>query len=71
MKLSEYLNKNKETASGFANKTEIPQPTIWRILNNKVTPSLRVAFKIEQATGGDVTIKELLYPEQSLNKSAN
>lgn len=62
--LQKYLNKNKETVSGFALRAYIPQATVWRIVNNKFTPSPGTALKIEQATNGQVDRMELLYPEK-------
>ena len=62
--LREYLNKTGESDNAFAIRSKITQSTIWRILNNKVKPSPSVALKIEQATNGEVSRLELLYPSE-------
>ncbi len=62
MKLEEYLTQEKLNGLTFAEKHNLSQSTISRILNNKVQPSPDVALKIEQATQGAVTRMELLYP---------
>ena len=65
MKLKEYLRIKGLSGLAFAKKHSLSQPTISRIINNKVVPSPEIALKIEQATNGEVTRLELLYP--SLN----
>jgi len=64
--LQKYLELKNETASIFAKRCGVSQPTIWRFLNNE-TNSLKAktALKIQEATGGAVSVIELLYPEQS------
>lgn len=62
--LAKYLKKRNESVSQFANRSGIPQPTVWRIFNEKFTPSPETALKINQATNGDITCMELLYPEK-------
>lgn len=64
--LQRYLDSNNETPTSFAKKCGVSQPTIWRFLNSEIN-SLKAdtALKIQEATGGAVTVMELLYPEQS------
>lgn len=62
MKLQKYLDQKKLSGLAFAEKHNLSQSTISRILNNKVIPSPGVALEIEQATKGVVTRMELLYP---------
>lgn len=63
MKLQKYLKREKLNGLAFAEKHNLSQSTISRILNNKVTPSPEVALKIEKATNGEVNKLELLYPD--------
>lgn len=63
--LAKYLEKNKISDSAFARLSKLKQPTVWRIKNNKVKRvSPDSALAIEQATGGAVTLRELLFPGQ-------
>ena len=63
MKLSEYLDRQQINIAQFARMAKIPQPTLWRIARGKVSPRPLNALRIEQATNGEVTRDELLYPE--------
>jgi len=64
MDLLKYLDSKNENATQFAKRANIPQPTLWRIVKGKVRPNPVNALKIEQATNGEVTRLELLYPKQ-------
>jgi transcriptional regulator with XRE-family HTH domain len=64
MKLNDYLKQSNLTVSKFATESQLNQPTVWRIVNGKFKPSARIAAAIEKATGGDVTLRELLFPDQ-------
>ena len=64
--LKQYLIKHNLSENAFANTHNIPQATIWRVANDKVTPDPATAKKIEQATQGKVTRLELLYREKNL-----
>jgi DNA-binding transcriptional regulator YdaS (Cro superfamily) len=67
--LAEYLGKNNLSDSAFARLANLKQPTVWRIKNNKIKQlSPASALAIEQATGGAVTLRELLFPDQRENK---
>jgi len=61
--LSTYLEKNNLSPTQFAKLNGLKQPTIWRIINLKYKPNPQTAQKIQQATGGAVTVMELLFPE--------
>jgi len=54
MDLKTYLKTNKMSAIGFAERFNVPYTTIWRILNEKGTPTARIAKKIELATNGAI-----------------
>jgi len=64
MKLSEYLSENKIKLSRFAEDAGLKQPYASLIKNGHKRPSPDVALRIEQATGGSVTLRELLFPDQ-------
>lgn len=40
-------------------------PYVTQIVKGHRTPSANVALAIEEATGGAVTLRELLFPEQN------
>ncbi len=61
--LARYLTNKGESESAFAKRTGIPQSTVWRIANQKTQISPENALRIEQATHGQVTRMELLYPD--------
>lgn len=42
---------------------KVDQVTVWRWATDKRQPSLRHALAIVQATGGEVTLEQLAYPE--------
>lgn len=63
MKLKEYLKKHKLKPTLWAKDYGISPSIISRFLNNKTTLSKENALKIEDATHGDVSILESLYPD--------
>ncbi len=63
MKLKGYFKKHKLKPTKWAIENNISPSIISRYLNNKTTMSKENAVKIEDATHGDVSILELLYPE--------
>jgi transcriptional regulator with XRE-family HTH domain len=68
--LAKYLESNNMTDSAFARYAKLKQPTVWRIKNNKVKRlSANSALRIQEATGGEVTVMELLFPEQYSDKA--
>lgn len=70
--LETYLTNKKMNDSEFSRVSGIKQPTIWRIKNGHCKPSPGIALRIEEATGGAVTLRELLFPaEQSGASPAN
>jgi transcriptional regulator with XRE-family HTH domain len=78
MTLKEYLTENKIKLTDFASKVGIQQPYVSLIKNGHNRPSPDVALRIEQATGGAVTVMELLFPSPqpprptlSTNKACN
>jgi transcriptional regulator with XRE-family HTH domain len=62
MKLSGYL-KGKSRAD-LAKKVKVSKGYIDNLCSNsRYVPGRKLAYRIEQATGGAVTTQELLYPE--------
>ena len=65
MKLKDYLTQNDISHARFAEIVGCSQSHISLICSRKRYPSRLVALKIEQATEGDVTAMELLYPDRN------
>jgi len=59
MKLKEYLDVNGLKMYAFADRLNIPYKTLWTLLK-KGDMKLSLAIKIEEATQGQVTCRELL-----------
>ena len=62
MDLKTYINENQIGVSSFAKIADLKQPYVSLIANKKRKPSAGVALKIQEATGGAVTVMELLFP---------
>lgn len=54
MDLLTYLKTNRLTIKGFSEQSDVPYTTVWRIVNEKGTPTARVAKQIDTATDGAV-----------------
>ena len=65
MELKEYLWRNDLHAKEFAAKAGLSQATILFVMKKRVTPRLDTAFKIRDATGGQVTFEDMLVNPQS------
>jgi DNA-binding transcriptional regulator YdaS (Cro superfamily) len=63
MNIDSYLKDNGQSINAFANQHNIPATTVWRAVKNMVLRP-RNALRIEQATGGAVTLRELLFPKE-------
>lgn len=63
MDLKTYINENQIGVSSFAKIADLKQPYVSLIANKKRKPSAGVALKIQEATGGAVTVMELLFPD--------
>lgn len=64
MTLNEYIEKNKIPLSVIADGKVLKTSYLSQIKNKKKIPSATIAAAIEQATGGAVTLRELLFPDQ-------
>ncbi len=58
MKLRDYLYKNHIDPVEFSKLTGVSVPSIYRYMRGR-TANLRIAYKIEKLTGGEVTIHDL------------
>ena len=65
MKLETFLKHNDIGISEFAKRSNMKQPYMSLIVNKKRKPSAETALKISNATGGAVTVMELLFPDQT------
>lgn len=69
MKLSQYLETADKNATEFALLIGCDTSTITRILRGERGPSVHLAVKIEEATGGQVTPRDFV-PSQAAPESA-
>ena len=60
MKLLDYLKAHNETVADFAARIEEAENTVRKIVYGQRQPSLPLALKISEATGGETTPGELL-----------
>jgi DNA-binding XRE family transcriptional regulator len=58
--ISEYLTSTKTTRAALAAQVGIAKSTMTEIMQGKYPPPLRVAFAIEDATGGAVPARSWL-----------
>jgi transcriptional regulator with XRE-family HTH domain len=70
MKLIDYLTARNITATAFAEKVGVPQPTMNRYLNNNRFPKPEMIARIDAATGGKVKFNDWL-EQQREHRSAN
>lgn len=68
MRLDEYLFKTKTTKTAFAEKIGISRGYLQHILSGIKNPSVKLAKKIENITGGKVSKEEVLFPEEHQEK---
>ena len=64
MKLDEYLFKSKKTQTKMARELGVNRQHFNTLVRGHSKPSLKLAKKIQDATGGQVTAMELLFPEE-------
>lgn len=60
MRLSEYLQETGTKPSAFAEKMGVAPSTVSRIINRDRSMSLDMAVKMSRATGGRVSIDDLI-----------
>ncbi|MDB6177918.1 helix-turn-helix transcriptional regulator [Paracoccus sp. Z330] len=56
MTLSQHLESTGETQSAFAARVGVQQGTISKLVRQQITPSFKLAQKIEAATSGNVAV---------------
>jgi DNA-binding transcriptional regulator YdaS (Cro superfamily) len=59
MTLNEWLQANPRKGTWLARQVGVDKSAISRMRKGQLTPSLRVAIAIEQATNGNVRVAEL------------
>jgi transcriptional regulator with XRE-family HTH domain len=62
MKLKAWLNKEGLSKTEFAKKVGITRHALYLYLKGKRQPRLDIALRIEEATNGEVTVKDLISP---------
>lgn len=68
MNLREWLFRKKKTVTDLAKEINVSRTHLNLISNGIRTPSPELAKRIEQATNGEVTKEELLFPEDYENQ---
>jgi DNA-binding transcriptional regulator YdaS (Cro superfamily) len=64
MKLVEFLNTENVTQRKMAGDVGVHYQYLHAIIHGTRRPSPDLALKIEQATEGKVTLRELLFPDR-------
>ena len=64
MELREYLKTSKRSRRALSDSIGVHYMHLSNIIRGARRPSPSLALRIEEATGGQVTRLELLYPEQ-------
>ncbi len=59
-KLDAYLKANSITRAFFAAQIGVAKSTMTEMLQRKFPPPLSVSIRIEDATGGAVTVRDLV-----------
>ena len=63
-KLKEYLFRKEKKMTVFARELEMSSGYLTQIVKGNIIPSKRLAREISQATGGEVTVEDLLKKEK-------
>lgn len=58
--LSVWLSRNDERQASFARRTKVSESYLSQILSWQRVPSLKLAARFEEATGGKVRASEML-----------
>lgn len=59
MKLKDYLDSNGLSGLDMSRLCKVTPQTIYRLINKKGKPSMKLAATIFKKTGGKVTVEEL------------
>ena len=68
MKLRDWLNREKIPVTHAARHLEVHENHLYLILGGKRHPGYQLAKAIEQYTGGEVTVDELVRKKEALPK---
>lgn len=73
MNLQQWMNRNNVSNTALAIIVDVHNSYVSHIKKNTRRPSPELALKIQEATNGEVTVMELLYPkiQELSNKEAN
>lgn len=63
MTLREYLDREQLSLTDFAGQLRVPVTTAHGYVSARRTPSLEMAVRIEDLTGGKVSVRDLLPSE--------
>ena len=63
--IKKFCNDNDITLKDFSVRVGTSAPYLSQIVKGYRKPSADVALAIEQATGGAVTLRELLFPDKA------
>lgn len=58
--LRRYLKRHKISDADFGKLIGMGRQSVWRLAEGKNTPNVFTAMKIMDATGGKLTLKDLL-----------
>lgn len=64
MKLREWMFRKEKKISDLAREINVNRSQLNQIVLGKRKPNPQLAAKIEKATNGEVTLRELLFPEE-------
>lgn len=64
MRLQDYISDQKIRQNALADRVGISTAFMSQICNGIRRPGADIALKIEEVTGGKVTVLELLYPDR-------
>lgn len=70
MTLTDYLTQTKQTATALAGKVGCEVSTITRLAKGERSPSIDLAFRIERATSGIVTMADLALASSNPSEAA-
>lgn len=70
MTLTDYLTQTNQTATALAAKVGCEVSTITRLAKGERSPSIDLAFRIERATSGVVTIADLALAASNPSEAA-
>jgi len=65
MDIDEYLWRKRRTVRSFAIELGITDNSVLKYKHKRGTPRLLIALKIVKASGGEITLEELLTKEEA------